>query len=156
MLRCRRRRVVAERVAGSVLAAALCVAAAPGATDDVIVGRAGATDTAVAAARVSSVPTADIVAAPAAASVAMPDEARQRALSRLLAHDCGSCHGLTLRGGLGSPLTAEALARRPDAYLETVIRDGVPGTAMPPWGALLDAPDIRWLVGALREPERLR
>lgn len=139
---------MAERVARGALAAVLCAVAAPGAAGDTVAGRATAGGTAAAAVRVPSV-------AAAAEPVTLPGAARRRALGRLLAHDCGSCHGLARRGGLGPPLTVEALARRSDAYLEAVIRDGVPGTAMPPWNALLGAADIRWLVGALREPERL-
>ena len=30
-------------------------------------------------------------------------------LGNLVRQDCGSCHGLTLKGGLGKPLTADHL-----------------------------------------------
>src|SRR4030065_599626 len=39
--------------------------------------------------------------------------ARQQALRHLLAQDCGSCHGLTLRGGLRPALTREGLGGKP-------------------------------------------
>ena len=75
---------------------------------------------------------------------------RKQELSYLLEQDCGSCHGLTLKGGLGSPLTAEALREKPSEYLFAIIRNGVPGTPMPPWSALLDDDDIRWIVQLLK------
>ena len=75
---------------------------------------------------------------------------RKQELAYLLEQDCGSCHGLTLKGGLGSPLTAEALQGKPSDYLFAIIRNGVPGTPMPPWSALLDDDDIRWIVQLLK------
>ncbi len=88
----------------------------------------------------------------AAASSAQADVSVARAteLGELLQHDCGSCHGLRLTGGLGPPLTPRALASRSSAALTAVIRDGVPGTAMPPWRALLSDSDIDHLVSVLR------
>ena len=77
-----------------------------------------------------------------------PDETRAAALRHLLVHDCGSCHGMTLRGGLGPPLTAAALASRPPAVLEATIAHGRLGT---PWGRILSEGEIRWLVDGLRD-----
>ncbi|WP_019646522.1 c-type cytochrome [Novispirillum itersonii] len=77
--------------------------------------------------------------------------ARKAELAALLTQDCGSCHGLTRHGGLGSPLTAEALRGQDDAVLATIIRDGLPGKPMPPWGPLLSGQDIDWLIHLLRE-----
>lgn len=71
-------------------------------------------------------------------------------LENLLIHDCGSCHGLTLKGGLGSDLRPETLAARDPTWLALVIRDGLPGTAMPPWGPLLSEEEIAWLVARLK------
>ncbi len=76
--------------------------------------------------------------------------ARQAELRHLLKHDCGSCHGLTLRGGLGSALTAEALADRPAAALRQSILDGLPGTPMAPWRELLSEAEVDWLVQQLK------
>ncbi|MBF0125185.1 MAG: cytochrome c, partial [Magnetococcales bacterium] len=68
-----------------------------------------------------------------------------------LQHDCGSCHGLTLKGGLGPPLTASVLRDRSDDDLIAVITEGRPGSAMPPWKPLLNHHEIRWLVQQLRQ-----
>jgi cytochrome c55X len=91
------------------------------------------------------------MAAPAAASSNDLPDVRLTELRAFLEQDCGSCHGLTRRGGLGSPLTPEALAERTDADLARTIRDGVPGTPMPPWGPLLTDAEVNALVRMLRE-----
>lgn len=80
------------------------------------------------------------------AGVTAPDEARQAELLALLQQDCGSCHGLTLKGGLGPSLLPEQLAGRPRDLLLNTVRNGRPGTAMPPWGPILDDTEIAWLV----------
>jgi mono/diheme cytochrome c family protein len=85
----------------------------------------------------------------AAAGADIPT-ARQAELRHLLLHDCGSCHGLTMRGGLGRPLLPEALAGRSDAVLAEVILQGVRGTAMPPWRDELTPAEARWMVRELR------
>jgi cytochrome c55X len=85
-------------------------------------------------------------AAPAAESAPDPDK-----LSALVRQDCGSCHGLTLKGGLGKALTADALAPWNSEQLIRVILDGVPGTPMPPWRALLSEPEARWIANALKQ-----
>ncbi|MEJ1157650.1 c-type cytochrome [Prosthecomicrobium sp. N25] len=77
-----------------------------------------------------------MLAAPAV-QAAEPGPARREALRNLLVQDCGSCHGLTLKGGLGRPLTPDAVADRSAEALAAIILDGVPGTPMPPWRGLL-------------------
>lgn len=72
-------------------------------------------------------------------------------LRHLLIQECGSCHGLRMTGGLGSPLTPEAISDRSDGYLQTVILRGVPGTAMPPWEARLSEEEVQKLVRMMRE-----
>ncbi len=80
-----------------------------------------------------------------------PSPERIAELDNTLRQDCGSCHGLTLRGGLGKPLTAEVIATRSDEYLFAVIRDGIAGTPMAPWGQILSDDDIRIIINLLRQ-----
>lgn len=80
-----------------------------------------------------------------------PDAARQGELVRLVRQDCGSCHGMRLTGGLGLPLTAEALRDKPfDGLVATVIY-GRPGTAMPPWKSIISENDAEWIVRRLMQ-----
>lgn len=94
-----------------------------------------------------------ILACPAIAA----DIPAQRAaeLEHLVLQDCGSCHGLTKKGGLGSPLVYNAIAHYDPDTLSAVILDGVPGTAMPPWRPLLSEDDAMWIaLYLLKEPEQ--
>ena len=75
---------------------------------------------------------------------------RQSKLLHMLKHDCGSCHGMTLGGGLGPALTTQALKNKPHAYLEQVILDGRPGTPMAPWRHFITSEEVRWLVSYLK------
>jgi len=75
----------------------------------------------------------------------------KKELRNLLVQDCGSCHGLTMRGGLGPALLPETLADKPDAVLVSTIMDGRPGTAMPPWRPLLSEDDANWMVQQLKQ-----
>jgi cytochrome c55X len=85
-----------------------------------------------------------------ASAAADPAPARQRELLHLLTQDCGSCHGLTLKGGLGPALTPDALAGKPPVMLQAVILHGRPGTPMPPWKAFMTEIEAAWLVEQLR------
>jgi cytochrome c55X len=85
----------------------------------------------------------------AVAHGATPSPQRQAELRHLLTQDCGSCHGLTLKGGLGPALTPPALAGKPPEFLQLTILHGRPGTAMPPWRGLLSEDDSRWLADRL-------
>ena len=87
---------------------------------------------------------------PLGASSGEPPDARQAELLNMLRHDCGACHGLRLDGGLGPPLTAEALAGAAPAALARIILEGRPGTPMPPWKALLGPGEVRWMVRAMQ------
>ena len=80
-----------------------------------------------------------------------PDSERQAYLYNLLKQDCGSCHGLKLKGGLGTPLRPENLKDKPDKYLHHVIQNGIQGTPMPAWKALLSNEDTTWIIKLLRE-----
>lgn len=85
------------------------------------------------------------------ASAADPDPARRAELLNLLEQDCGACHGLTRKGGLGPPLLPETLAGKSDETLIAAILDGRPGTPMGPWRSMLSEAEARWLVGQLRK-----
>jgi cytochrome c55X len=86
---------------------------------------------------------------------AAPDAARQSELLYLLKHDCGSCHGMTRRGGLGPALLPGNLRDRPLPLLVDTVLDGRPGTPMPPWRGQLSEAEARWLVEVLRTGEGL-
>src|SRR5690606_14858665 len=69
----------------------------------------------------------------------------QQRLQRLLLQDCGSCHGLRMKGGLGPALTAEQLRDKPDDMLVATVLLGRPGTPMPPWNPLLTQEEVEWM-----------
>ena len=75
---------------------------------------------------------------------------RQAELRNLLHQDCGSCHGMTLNGGLGPALTPESLKNKPIELLTATISEGRPGTPMPPWKYLLSDDEIYWLAQTLK------
>ena len=76
--------------------------------------------------------------------------ARQAELEHMVIQDCGSCHGLTMKGGLGKPITPEALAGYDPDGLAAIILDGVPGTAMPPWRPLISDAEALWIADYLK------
>lgn len=78
-------------------------------------------------------------------------EKRQQELAHLIKHDCGSCHGMTLKGGLGPSLLPDSLKEKPDELLFITIKEGRPGTPMPPWKHQLSEDDINWIVSFLRK-----
>ena len=71
---------------------------------------------------------------------------RQAELEHMVVQDCGSCHGLTMKGGLGKPITPQALAGYDPEGLAAIILDGVPGTAMPPWRPLISEAEALWIA----------
>lgn len=74
---------------------------------------------------------------------------RELELIRLVRNDCGSCHGMTLKGGLGPELSPSSLRdKAPEGLRETILR-GRTGTAMPPWSAFLNDVDASWIVDQL-------
>lgn len=98
-------------------------------------------------------PVLDSPPVPAAVPVMVPapvSTERAIALRHFLTQDCGSCHGLTLGGGLGPPLRREQVANKPVPYLAYTILNGRPGTAMPPWSRFLTEEEGEWLARELR------
>ncbi len=82
---------------------------------------------------------------------AEPTSVRQAELRHLLKNDCGACHGLTLKGGMGPALLPDNLQGKPDEFLINTILQGRKGTAMPPWKAFMNTDDALWLVRQLRK-----
>ncbi len=74
---------------------------------------------------------------------------RKAQLIHMLRHDCGSCHGMTLKGGLGPPLLPRILAIKPPPFLAYTILNGRTGTPMPPWRGILTPEEVDWLVEQL-------
>lgn len=89
-----------------------------------------------------------LLAALAVSSPATAQDAKR--LERMVVQDCGSCHGLTMKGGLGKPLTREALAETAPESIAAIILDGVPGTAMPPWRPLVSDDEALWMANFLK------
>lgn len=87
----------------------------------------------------------------AQAQEAVPSLDRQHELARFVHQECGFCHGLKLTGGLGSPLTPEAMKNKPADYMVAIILHGIPGSAMPGWQPYLNEQDAKWIVQALQE-----
>jgi len=85
----------------------------------------------------------------AAQSAEPPGPQRQHELIRLVRQDCGACHGMTLKGGLGSPLLPDSLREKPPAGLVATVLYGRPGTPMPPWKSILDENEVEWIVAQL-------
>ena len=79
-----------------------------------------------------------------------PAPERQAQIAHWLRDDCGACHGMTLKGGLGLPLTREALAGKPADFLVQTVLQGRPGTAMPPWAPFFTESEVRWLIQQLQ------
>jgi len=82
-----------------------------------------------------------------------PTPARQSELRALVIQDCGSCHGMTLKGGLGSALLPADLEGVETETIAEIVLDGVPGTPMPPWRSLLSRSDALWIGEALKTGE---
>mgnify|MGYP003497899109 FL=1 len=95
---------------------------------------------------------------PAVALTADPPPERMRDLVRMVRQECGSCHGLTLKGGLGPPLLPETLHEKPAESLKYTVLLGRPGTPMPPWNTFMTEAEADWIVHQLIQgfPEETR
>ena len=76
---------------------------------------------------------------------------RAAELDNLVRQDCGSCHGLTMKGGLGPALLPKNLVGIDASALAEIILEGVPGTPMPPWRFLITPKEAYWMVERLKE-----
>jgi cytochrome c55X len=92
-----------------------------------------------------------LILVPAPVAADEPPVARQQELLYRLRQDCGSCHGLTLKGGLGPALLPSALAGKSAEALAEVMLNGVRGTPMPPWGFEIAAGEALWLARRLMQ-----
>tara|TARA_B110000467_G_scaffold162438_2_gene185703 strand:- start:97 stop:450 length:354 start_codon:yes stop_codon:yes gene_type:complete len=77
-------------------------------------------------------------------------EQRKDQLTHIVKQDCGSCHGMTLKGGLGPALLPENLEGKPILFLQNTILYGRTGTAMPPWENLLTEEEALWISQQLK------
>ena len=89
-----------------------------------------------------------LLSLPLAAADGISSE-RAAELENLLIQDCGSCHGLRMKGGLGPALLPQQLQGKNADYLSTVILHGKSGSAMPPWSGLLSPDEARWIAERL-------
>lgn len=94
--------------------------------------------------------SASVSAASEMGPLSLADKER---LDHLLRHDCGSCHGMTMKGGLGPSLLPEDLREHDEDSLVDFILFGNPQKAMPPWGELLKPHEVRWIVRRLKTGE---
>lgn len=75
---------------------------------------------------------------------------RMASLDHLLRQDCGSCHGMTLQGGLGPALLPERFSDHDIETIADMILYGNPEKAMPPWKDLLSISDARYLAERIK------
>ena len=75
---------------------------------------------------------------------------RKAQLNHIVKQDCGSCHGMTLKGGLGPALLVENLRGKPLLFIKNTILYGRDGTAMPPWKNLLTEQEALWISQQLK------
>lgn len=84
-----------------------------------------------------------------------PSAEREAELETLLYQDCGSCHGMTLRGGLGPALPESRMNAYSRDGLAALILHGVKGTAMPGWAGLLSEQEAQWIADHLQNDNPL-
>jgi cytochrome c55X len=88
---------------------------------------------------------------PAVANASDISEEKEVELINLLRQDCGSCHGMTLKGGLGPSLLPERIGALPPEFLIDTVLEGRKGTAMPPWKNMLSRKEVSWMVEQLQK-----
>jgi cytochrome c oxidase cbb3-type subunit 3 len=95
----------------------------------------------------------EIPAVQIAATLATPEMIA--AGQKLFGIACATCHGKTAQGTRMAPALYNKtfLSQTPDAAIEQIIANGVPGTAMPAWGGRLTDADLKALTAFLRSLE---
>ncbi len=78
-----------------------------------------------------------------------PAPERQAELVRMVRQDCGSCHGMSFKGGLGPALLPDDLREKPFESLVATVLDGRPGTPMPGWRPFMTEDEANWIVERL-------
>ncbi|MHA1113558.1 MAG: c-type cytochrome [Alphaproteobacteria bacterium] len=99
--------------------------------------------------RLGGLALAALMLAAVTASAEPAPERRDELLYRLR-QDCGSCHGMTLKGGLGPSLLPDDIGWRSDEVLADIVLNGVPDTPMPPWAFEITPEEALWLVRQLK------
>lgn len=93
---------------------------------------------------------------PTVVAAAAPPSAEQIAAGQqLFSIACKACHGANALGTRMAPALNNQvfLAETPDAAIQAIIANGVPGTAMPAWGGRLTEADLIALTAWLRSLE---
>ncbi len=80
-----------------------------------------------------------------------PVEGRVEKGLALFGEHCQGCHGLGGFGAAGPSLHKNWRSVRPDLTIRATLVNGIPGSAMPAWGAQLDEEQINSLVALLLE-----
>jgi mono/diheme cytochrome c family protein/DNA-binding beta-propeller fold protein YncE len=93
-------------------------------------------------------PSAAQIPAPAPTPVA----AEARPVVRLFQDACSGCHGASRQGGTGPALIPQRLGSVGEEFLEAVIINGRPGTAMPPWKDVLKDEQVKDLIKYILSP----
>jgi len=79
-----------------------------------------------------------------------PDAARQAEIMDFVHSTCATCHGASLAGEVGPPLTPAALKDKDSAMLAATILNGRPDTQMMPFTGMISEDEAAWLVGRLK------
>ncbi|WP_415033534.1 c-type cytochrome [Azonexus sp.] len=87
--------------------------------------------------------------AEASEAAAVPSLERQKQLVHMVRQECGSCHGMSLQGGLGPALLPADLQDKSSEGLAATVYHGRPGTPMPPWQRFLNENEAAWIIERL-------
>jgi cytochrome c55X len=100
---------------------------------------------------ITAVSTLLVISSTCTAKTAQLTPDRKTQLIHMVKQDCGSCHGMTLKGGLGPTLLPRAMKKLPQAVIKNTILFGRPGTAMPEWKSILTEQEALWISQQLQQ-----